>query len=101
MLAHALTPILNVSNLAASFEWFEKFGWKKLRAFLLLGFLPLVMLQVATGICVRRRNDFIRVAIRRLFTPILGFLAAQRSIARFRSLRPCFPLIRYSGLAIA
>jgi catechol 2,3-dioxygenase-like lactoylglutathione lyase family enzyme len=30
MLAHALTPILNVSNLAASFEWFEKFGWKKL-----------------------------------------------------------------------
>lgn len=25
-----LTPILNVSDMAASFEWFEKLGWKKL-----------------------------------------------------------------------
>ena len=24
-----LTPILNVSNLAQSFEWFEKLGWQK------------------------------------------------------------------------
>ena len=24
-----LTPILNVSNLARSFEWFEKLGWQK------------------------------------------------------------------------
>lgn len=30
MIAHALTPILNVSDLAASFEWFEKWGWKKM-----------------------------------------------------------------------
>jgi catechol 2,3-dioxygenase-like lactoylglutathione lyase family enzyme len=29
MLAHGLTPILNVSDLAASFAWFEKLGWKK------------------------------------------------------------------------
>ena len=26
----AITPILNVSELAASFAWFEKFGWKRL-----------------------------------------------------------------------
>ena len=26
----ALTPILNVSDLAASFDWFEKLGWKRL-----------------------------------------------------------------------
>ena len=30
MNAKALTPILNVSDMAASFAWFEKFGWKKL-----------------------------------------------------------------------
>jgi hypothetical protein len=29
MLAHRLTPILNVSNLAESFAWFEKLGWTK------------------------------------------------------------------------
>lgn len=28
--ARHLTPILNVSDLPASFEWFAKFGWKKL-----------------------------------------------------------------------
>jgi hypothetical protein len=27
---HALTPILNVSDVAATFAWFEKWGWKKL-----------------------------------------------------------------------
>jgi hypothetical protein len=27
--AKSLTPILNVSNIADSFAWFEKFGWKK------------------------------------------------------------------------
>jgi catechol 2,3-dioxygenase-like lactoylglutathione lyase family enzyme len=27
--AKALTPILNVSDLAASFAWFEKLGWRK------------------------------------------------------------------------
>lgn len=30
MIAHALTPILNVSDLAASFEWFARLGWVKL-----------------------------------------------------------------------
>lgn len=30
MEAKAITPILNVSNIAASFAWFEKWGWKKL-----------------------------------------------------------------------
>jgi len=29
MNAKALTPILNVSDIRASFAWFEKFGWKK------------------------------------------------------------------------
>lgn len=29
MNAKAITPILNVSDLAASFAWFENFGWKK------------------------------------------------------------------------
>jgi catechol 2,3-dioxygenase-like lactoylglutathione lyase family enzyme len=29
MLAKKLTPILNVSNIRESFEWFEKLGWKK------------------------------------------------------------------------
>jgi len=29
MIAHGLTPILNVSDIAASFAWFEKWGWKK------------------------------------------------------------------------
>jgi predicted lactoylglutathione lyase len=29
MEVEGLTPILNVSNLAASFAWFEKLGWKK------------------------------------------------------------------------
>ena len=29
MIAKALTPILNVSDIQASFAWFEKLGWKK------------------------------------------------------------------------
>ncbi len=29
MIAHGLTPILNVSNLQESFAWFEKLGWTK------------------------------------------------------------------------
>jgi catechol 2,3-dioxygenase-like lactoylglutathione lyase family enzyme len=29
MIAHGLTPILNVSNIVESFAWFEKLGWKK------------------------------------------------------------------------
>jgi len=29
MLAHALTPILNVSNMQQSFDWFAKLGWEK------------------------------------------------------------------------
>ena len=29
MLVHGLTPILNVSNIVASFAWFEKLGWRK------------------------------------------------------------------------
>ena len=29
MIAHGLTPILNVSDIVASFEWFEKLGWEK------------------------------------------------------------------------
>jgi len=29
MLAHRITPILNVSNIVESFEWFERLGWKK------------------------------------------------------------------------
>ncbi len=29
MLAKGLTPILNVSNIQESFDWFEKLGWKK------------------------------------------------------------------------
>jgi catechol 2,3-dioxygenase-like lactoylglutathione lyase family enzyme len=29
MLAHRITPILNVSNMEESFAWFEKLGWKK------------------------------------------------------------------------
>lgn len=29
MLAKALTPILNVSNMQESFRWFEKLGWQK------------------------------------------------------------------------
>ena len=29
MLAKRITPILNVSNLQESFEWFEKLGWQK------------------------------------------------------------------------
>ena len=29
MVAHGLTPILNVFNIADSFAWFEKWGWKK------------------------------------------------------------------------
>ena len=28
--AKAITPILNVSDIGASFAWFEKWGWKKL-----------------------------------------------------------------------
>jgi catechol 2,3-dioxygenase-like lactoylglutathione lyase family enzyme len=29
MLAHRLTPILNVSDLQASFAWFDRLGWTK------------------------------------------------------------------------
>ena len=29
MIAHRVTPILNVSDIAASFEWFEKLGWQQ------------------------------------------------------------------------
>ena len=29
MIAHKLTPILNVSSLPESFRWFEKLGWVK------------------------------------------------------------------------
>ena len=29
MRAKAITPILNVSNLKESFDWFEKLGWQK------------------------------------------------------------------------
>ena len=29
MIAKGLTPILNVSNIYESFEWFEKLGWSK------------------------------------------------------------------------
>jgi catechol 2,3-dioxygenase-like lactoylglutathione lyase family enzyme len=29
MLAHRITPILNVSNIVESFAWFERLGWKK------------------------------------------------------------------------
>jgi catechol 2,3-dioxygenase-like lactoylglutathione lyase family enzyme len=29
MLANGITPILNVSDIQASFGWFEKLGWKK------------------------------------------------------------------------
>lgn len=29
MLAHAVTPILNVSDIVESFAWFEKLGWTK------------------------------------------------------------------------
>ena len=32
MEAKGITPILNVSNMAQSFEWFGKLGWKKLWA---------------------------------------------------------------------
>ena len=27
--AHGITPILNVSNLAESFAWFDRLGWGK------------------------------------------------------------------------
>ncbi len=29
MIAHGITPILNVSDIVASFAWFEKLGWTK------------------------------------------------------------------------
>lgn len=29
MKVHALTPILNVSDIQQSFEWFEKLGWER------------------------------------------------------------------------
>jgi len=29
MLVHRLNPILNVSDIQQSFEWFEKLGWRK------------------------------------------------------------------------
>ena len=29
MIVRGLVPILNVSNMRESFDWFEKFGWKK------------------------------------------------------------------------
>lgn len=30
MNAHGVTPILNVSDIAASFAWFAQWGWKKM-----------------------------------------------------------------------
>lgn len=30
MKAHAVNPVLNVSDLAATFAWFEQWGWRKL-----------------------------------------------------------------------
>jgi hypothetical protein len=30
MNAKRITPILNVSNIAGSFAWFEKWGWRKM-----------------------------------------------------------------------
>lgn len=30
MIAHGVTPILNVSDFAASIDWFERLGWRKL-----------------------------------------------------------------------
>ena len=30
MIAHGLTPILNVGDFGASIAWFEKLGWRKL-----------------------------------------------------------------------
>jgi hypothetical protein len=30
MVVHDLTPILNVSDMEQSFDWFTRFGWKKL-----------------------------------------------------------------------
>lgn len=30
MIAKGVTPILNVSDMAATFAWFQKWGWKKL-----------------------------------------------------------------------
>lgn len=30
MKAKGITPILNISDIAATFAWFEKWGWKKL-----------------------------------------------------------------------
>ena len=29
MKIHGITPILNVSNIVESFEWFAKLGWEK------------------------------------------------------------------------
>ncbi len=29
MLAHGITPILNVSNIVETFDWFERLGWRK------------------------------------------------------------------------
>ena len=29
MVAHRINPILNVSDIVASFDWFERLGWKK------------------------------------------------------------------------
>jgi hypothetical protein len=29
MIAHAINPILNVSNIVESFDWFERLGWEK------------------------------------------------------------------------
>lgn len=30
MIAQAVTPILNVSNIVETFDWFERLGWRKL-----------------------------------------------------------------------
>ncbi|NOT47171.1 MAG: bleomycin resistance family protein [Acidobacteria bacterium] len=30
MIAHGVTPILNVTDITASFGWFERLGWRKL-----------------------------------------------------------------------
>ena len=51
MQAHGLTPILNVSDLPASFAWFEKFGWKKLWDWRSTPAEPLTFGAVGSGVC--------------------------------------------------
>ena len=50
MQAHGLTPILNVSDLPASFAWFEKFGWKKLWDWRATPEAPLTFGAVGSGV---------------------------------------------------